>query len=105
MTTFDEEPPAASETDGSSWVGPEAELLGADRLLALEKQLALVDRVRSLEAEIAQLRGSAALSPTATLDAEQQLLAMRSSMIWRVGRVVTFPLRAAQRVLRRSPTR
>lgn len=91
-----------TDADRGSWSGPEAELPGDDRGLSLEQQLALVDRVKSLEAQLAQLSGGRRLSPTAQLDAEQQLIAMRASLPWRVGRVVTIPLRILQRWRQRS---
>jgi hypothetical protein len=76
-----------------------------DRVLSLEQQLRLVDRVKSLEAQLAQLSEGRRLSPTAQLDAEQQLIAMRASPPWRVGRIVTIPLRILPRLRRRSSNR
>ncbi len=87
-----------TNADRESWSGPEARLPDENRLLSLEQQLILVDRVKSLEARLAEGRH---LSPTAQLDAEQQLIAMRASLPWRVGRVVTIPLRVLQRLRRR----
>lgn len=100
-----EEASAVTDAGSGSWTGPEAELASVDRLLSLEKQLELVDRVKSLEAELAQVTEGRTLSPTAQLDAEQQLIAMRASPPWRVGRVITIPLRIVQRIIRRSSSR
>ncbi len=90
-----------TNADRESWSGPEARLPDENRLLSLEQQLILVDRVKSLEARLAQVSEGRHLSPTAQLDAEQQLIAMRASLPWRVGRVVTIPLRVLQRLRRR----
>lgn len=87
------------------WVGPEDELEGVDRMHSLENLLQLSDRIMSLEAELAQVSAVRMLTPTEQLDAEQQLIAMRASLPWRVGRVVTIPLRIVQRMLRRNSNR
>lgn len=71
-------------------------------MLALEHQLELVDRVTSLEAQLAQLTAGASLTPSEQLSAEQQLLALRESFPWRVGRIVTLPVRVVGRVFRRG---
>lgn len=84
------------------WVGPEGEIESVDRLHSLENLLQLTDRIKSLEAELTQVSTTRALTPTEQLDAEQQLIAMRASPPWRVGRVVTIPLRIVQRMLRRN---
>lgn len=91
-----------TDPDRGTWTGPEAESPGDDRGLSLEEQLTLVDRVRSLEAQLAQVTPGRRLSPTAQLDAEQQLIAMRASLPWRVGRVLTIPVRVIQSIRRRS---
>lgn len=72
---------------------------------ALENLLKLSDRIMSLEAELAQVSTGRVLTPTEQLDAEQQLIAMRASLPWRVGRVVTIPLRVVRRMLRRNSNR
>ena len=87
------------------WVGPEAEIESVDRLRSLENLLKLTDRIKSLEAELTQVSTTRALTPTEQLDAEQQLIAMRASPPWRVGRVVTMPLRIVRRMLRRNSHR
>ena len=88
-----------------SWVGPEAEFEDVDRIRGLENLLHLSDRIMSLEAELAQVSTVRVLTPTEQLDAEQQLIAMRASPPWRVGRVVTIPLRIVQRILCRNSNR
>lgn len=75
------------------------------RALSLEEQLELVDRVKSLEAEVAQLRAVGPLTPTEQLDARQQLLTLRGSLPWRVGRVVTIPMRVIDRAVQRARSR
>jgi len=92
-------------SNSESWVGPEAEIESVDRLNSLENLLQLTDRIKSLEAELTQVSTTRVLRPTEQLDAEQQLIAMRTSPPWRVGRVVTIPLRIVQRMLRRNPNR
>lgn len=69
--------------------------------LEAERQLALVDRLIGLEAENAELAVSTALTPSEQLRVEQQIGRMRNSLEWRVGRVLTAPVRAIRR-LRRS---
>jgi hypothetical protein len=71
-------------------------------LLSLEGQLELVNRVKSLEAELAQATLTRKLTPTEELSAEQQLLELRRSLQWRVGRLVTIPVRVLQRAIRRA---
>jgi hypothetical protein len=93
---------AVTDSEGAAWTGPEAELDARQRMLALEHQLELMDRVKSLEARLAQLSVGASLTPSEQLSAEQQLLALRESLPWRVGRVVTIPVRVIGRVLRRG---
>jgi hypothetical protein len=75
------------------------------RALSLEQQLELVDRVKSLEAEVAQLRAVGPLTPTEQLDARQQLLKLRGSLPWRVGRVMTIPVRVIDRAVRQARNR
>ena len=87
------------------WVGPEDEFEGVDRMHSLENLLQLSDRIMSLESELAQVSAVRVLTPTEQLDAEQQLIAMRASLPWRVGRVVTIPVRIVQRMLRRNSKR
>ncbi|MBC7591903.1 hypothetical protein [Lacisediminihabitans sp. H27-G8] len=91
-----------TESIDGAWAGPEARLEANDRMLTLERQLELVDRVKGLEAQLAQLSAGAVLTPSEQLSAEQQLLALRESLPWRVGRAVTIPVRVAGRVLHRG---
>lgn len=56
-----------------------------------ERELALVDRVLGLEAQLAEQSLSFALTPSEQLRAEQQIGRMRTSLEWRVGRVVAAP--------------
>lgn len=93
---------AVTDSRDGAWTGPEAELDARQRMLALEHQLELVDRVTSLEAQLAQLTAGASLTPSEQLSAEQQLLALRESLPWRVGRIVTLPVRVVGRVFRRG---
>jgi hypothetical protein len=95
-------PESAHRSSGSGWAGPEDRTIASDRLLSLEGQLELVNRVKSLEAELAQVTLTRKLTPTEQLSAEQQLLELRRSLPWRVGRVVTIPVRVIQRAIRRA---
>lgn len=56
------------------------------------RQLALVDRIIGLEAQLAQLRVSYA---------HDEVAAVKASMTWRAGRFVLAPLRAVRRLARR----
>ena len=91
-----------TDSKDGPWTGPEAELDRSQRMLAREHQLELVDRVKSLEAQLAQLSAGAPLTPSDQLSAEQQLLALRESLPWKVGRIVTIPVRVLGRLLRRG---
>jgi hypothetical protein len=93
---------AVTDSQDAAWTGPEAELDAHQRMLTLESQLELVDRVRSLEAQIAQLSPDVTLTPSEQLSAEQQLLALRRSLPWKVGRIVTIPVRVIGRAVRRG---
>lgn len=68
---------------------------------AYERQLALVDRILGLEAQVAELSIAFDLAPSETLRAEQQIDRMRASLGWRVGRVISAPALVARRRLRR----
>lgn len=59
------------------------------------RQLALVDRIIGLEAEVAHLK-----SITSAELIREQVEAIRSSATWRVGRVVIAPLTIVKRILR-----
>ena len=103
--TTREEASAVINSSSEPWVGPESEIESVDRLRSLENLLKLTDRIKSLEAELLQVSTTRVLTPTEQLDAEQQLIAMRASPPWRVGRVVTIPLRIVRRMLRRNANR
>jgi len=85
------------ETDG--WKAPEADPAAETRIATIERELALVDRVLGLEAQVAELAIQSSLTPSDQLRVEQQLAQLRRSATWRVGRIVTSPLRVARRVL------
>lgn len=92
---------AVSENVHASWSGKGHELPTSKRVLSAERQLALVDRVIASEARAAELAAVTTLTPGEQLLVEQQLQAMRRSTAWRVGRVVTIPIRAGRKLLRR----
>ncbi|MGO4105195.1 hypothetical protein AB4Y63_14670 [Leifsonia sp. YAF41] len=91
-----------TEPDQKSWTAAEAEASRQDLLISLERQLALVDRVIGLEAQLAELAIADSLTPTEELAAERQLVLMRHSSAWRMGRLITAPARVAQRIVRRG---
>ncbi|MGR0320255.1 hypothetical protein [Agromyces sp. ZXT2-3] len=68
---------------------------------AAEQHLELLDRVIGLEQQVAELQSTGLLGPSETIAVERNLAAMRSSMTWRAGRLVTLPIRAAKVVKRR----
>ncbi len=90
-----------TDANSESWKGPEAEPSTAHRLLSLEQQLELVDRVIGLESQLAQLSAASALTPTEQLSTEQQLIRLQRSAAWRIGRIVTAPFRVSRRAIRR----
>lgn len=74
----------------------------AEHSLSPEQQLELIDRVKSLESELAQVIVTRAVTPTEQLDAELRVVELRTSLQWRVGRIVTIPVRVVERrILRR----
>jgi hypothetical protein len=93
---------SAHRPSTSGWTGPEDQTIVPGRALSLEHQLELVNRVKSLEAELAQATLTRQLTPTEQLSAEQQLLELRRSLPWRVGRLLTIPVRVIQRGARRA---
>jgi hypothetical protein len=103
VTVSQREKKQAVVTDASSrpWVGREDEPPVSQHSLSPEQQLELIDRVKSLEAELAQVSVTRPLTPTEQLSAELQLLELRRSLPWRVGRIVTIPVRLIQRAARR----
>ena len=60
------------------------------------RQLALVDRVIGLEAQLAYVKSAQARGGSG--DAR----AIRASMTWRVGRLVLTPVRLGKKVIRRA---
>lgn len=86
----------------TAWTAPQADIAVSDRMLSLERQLHLVDRILGLEAQVAQLSSSTSLTPSEELGTELQLQRMRTSPAWRIGRVATSPMRIARRILRRG---
>lgn len=67
-----------------------------------ERQLSLVDRVLGLEAQLAELSIVFDLIPSEKLRAEQQINRMRSSLGWRIGKVIAAPAVMARQRLRRD---
>lgn len=65
-----------------------------------ERNLALVDRVLGLEAEVAQLSIASSLAPSDVLAAERRLGLLQRSSTWRIGRLVTAPGRVVMRSAR-----
>ena len=91
----------AAPEDPQPWVGTEADLPADRTLETFEWELALVDRIRGLEAQLAQVASTSKLSPDQQLRAEQELALLRGSLTWRAGRAATAPLRVLQKVVRR----
>lgn len=67
-----------------------------DRVECDLRQLALVDRIIGLEAQLAYLKSAQAKSGLGNTDM------MTSSMTWRAGRLVMAPLRLGKKVMRRA---
>lgn len=65
-----------------------------------EQRLAFTDRIIGLEEQVRELQAASRLSPSETVAVEANLAGMKSSLTWRAGRVVTFPVRVV-RVLKR----
>jgi hypothetical protein len=76
-----------------------------ERLREQERQLALLDRVLGLEAELAELSLQRTLSPSAQLAAEQELARLRGSAELRIGHALTAPARVARRTIERRSQR
>ena len=75
-------------------VADETKAIPADQIASDLRQLALVDRVIGLQAEVARLSisGPAAAGPRAEIERLQgELRAVYASRTWRVGRIVLRP--------------
>lgn len=91
----------AEEGQRAAWSAVERETVADERLLSAERQLALVDRIIGLEAQLAQLGASTPLAPSEQLRTEQELSRMRQSLTWRVGTSALRPARFARKVMHR----
>jgi hypothetical protein len=82
------------------WSSP-AESSSTPATREYERQLSLVDRILGLEARVAELSVEFDLAPEEKLRAEQMIQRMRSSLEWRIGRIVALPALVVRRRLRR----
>ncbi|MBW4032811.1 MAG: hypothetical protein HIU88_09120 [Acidobacteria bacterium] len=57
-----------------------------------ERELALIDRILGLEAQLAEQSVDFALTPSEQLRVEQQIARMRGSLTWRFGQIAATPL-------------
>lgn len=79
---------------------------GEDPYAQAERQLGLVDKVLGLEAQVAELSVRLGHVPPSTGIADDlvrtraELDAVYRSVTWKVGHVVSFPIRAARKILR-----
>lgn len=79
---------------------PEAGQTEADMLELQLRQLALVDRVLGLEAEVARLSASSPYAQSVRLDVERvqgELRAAHDSATWMIGSAVLAPVRMLRR--------
>lgn len=90
-----------SDAFEGTWSAPGKEIPLDERLVSAERQLALVDRILGLEAQLAQASTTATLTPSEQLSVEKQLEQIRSSNAFRVGRIAILPLAMARRMLSR----
>lgn len=74
------------------WTGSSRESLQSRTTEDYERELALVDRVLGLEAQLAEQSVDFGLTPSEQLRAEQQIDRMRASLGWRVGRILSAPV-------------
>lgn len=78
---------------------PGSELSSEERLV--EQRLELLDRVIGLEQQVRELQAANLLAPSESIAVERNFAAMHSSLTWRAGRIVTFPIRAVRVIKRR----
>jgi hypothetical protein len=83
------------------WQAPDFEVPVTERVFTAERQLALVDRIIGLEAQLAELAAVSTLTPAEQLRSEHQLQQVRSSLTWRVGTAALLPARLLRGVARR----
>lgn len=79
-----------------------------DSIATQLRQLALVDRVLGLEAEVARLSSAAPSADNPRLEIERlstELAAVYASRTWRLGTAALRPVRAAARVFRPAAKR
>jgi len=94
-----------SNSETGAWLGEEAVPPNRTGVFELEETLVLLDRIAGLEAQLNQLSVSPAVSPTAQLSAEHQIIALQTSFAWRLGSALTDPRRVFRRIFRRSSRR
>lgn len=90
-----------ADKGGGSWAAPDVEIPVSKRLMSAERQLALVDRIIGLEAQLAELSASATLRPSEQLRVEQQLKQVQNSTSFRVGKMLVAPAGVAKYRLKR----
>ncbi|WP_353809252.1 hypothetical protein [Agromyces sp. SYSU T00194] len=90
-----------NEAAGQGWADDAAGVELSPDERAAEERLELLDRIAGLEAQVAELRSTALLSPTETVALERDLAATHNSTTWKVGRAVLFPVRALRYAKRR----
>jgi len=83
----------------ASWTSSAEVVPGAEQR-DRARELQLVDRVLGLEAENARLSTRHLLTPTAELAAEERLEQLSESAAWRLGWLLTSPLRIVRRAKR-----
>lgn len=86
-----------TELEDTPWKGTEADLPTGRDLVTFERELALVDRILGLEAELARYSIASSLTPDEQLAAEDELARLRGSLTWRAGRLVSAPMRVIRR--------
>ena len=85
---------------GGTWLESRGDALPTAAMVEAEHELALIDRVIGLEAQVEELRRLDRLDPASALAQRESVAALKQTITWRAGRIVTLPIRAARLVKR-----
>lgn len=90
-----------TDAPASRWPAAHPEANISAEQAALVEILELRDRVIGLEQQLNEVVASQSADPSARVLAERELAQLKASVAFRVGRLVTLPVRVARVIVRR----
>lgn len=81
---------------GGTWLESRGDALPTPAMIEAERELALIDRVIGLETQVDELRRLDRLDPASALVQRESVAALKQTLTWRAGRIVTLPIRVAR---------